>query len=248
MSSLQDHNDTLLHILHIGKEHCEGVRVMLKPAGSDDEDIHIAAPGDCLRCITLLDKHSETCVLAVTQSSLDIKSSLQTAQSSQGCDQTMCELYYNPQSDNLILRNTSCISIQVSSLAETEFEYLIGPMRTKSIGPKSWKMSQDGRPLLDFMILPRVQPKLECYKPTALDIINSEMMPRLKCAYSPSQDESLAVEGPQSKSLLQRRKLTIVDDEVVMTLPSNTLKQLEVANHVADLAAVASHPLTFLDH
>ncbi|KAH8882549.1 kinase-like protein [Thozetella sp. PMI_491] len=101
-------------------------------------------------------------VLAVTQTSRDIKFSVRIPGERQGDESPRpplwCELYYDPASDNQILYNRSDVPISLSRISQDPesspgLEYDVNPNTTKALVPGTWRIRVLETNVLDFRIV-----------------------------------------------------------------------------------------------
>lgn len=104
-------------------------------------------------------------VLAVTQTSRDIKFSVRvpTDRSGEGSSTPhpplWCELYYDPTSDNQILVNRSDIPLNLSRVSQQpaspgpNLECVVNPATPKALSPGTWRINVNDVDVLDFRIL-----------------------------------------------------------------------------------------------
>jgi len=108
-------------------------------------------------------------VLAVTQTSRDIKFSVRvpTDRSGEGASTPRpplwCELYYDPASDNQILVNRSDIPLNLSRVSQQPtspgpgLEYVVNPGSPRALSPGTWRINVNDVDVLDFRILEKRQ-------------------------------------------------------------------------------------------
>ncbi|RYC63857.1 hypothetical protein CHU98_g2331 [Xylaria longipes] len=140
--------------------HKKGLRILVRPLTRSRS----VSPGNdncqwlALRAEVGNPNQPKSKVLAVTQTSKDINFSIRIPQAEdEDRPPLWCELYYDPGSDSLILRNQSEIPIVITRISlsdrtDANFNQEILPGATREVSPGSWRISV-GIPVLDFRIL-----------------------------------------------------------------------------------------------
>lgn len=198
-------------------------------------------------------------VMAVTQTSKDIKFSVRIPGSSPGAygtrhDETLaptlwCELYYDPASDNQILRNKSDIPISLTRLSQLPpaspgVEYLVLPEDVKALPPGTWRIGVEDVDVLDFRILEKRPaalrvPSLSSSGSSLGEMINSSGKRSL------NEDDETPL-GPEARRIRGSQASPNKQAGVIEFLPSKADRlvfPLPAASSGQDVVAFNGHPL-----
>lgn len=161
-------------------------------------------------------------VLAVTQTSKDIKFSLRIPGET-GIDETRpplwCELYYDPASDNQILLNRSDVPITLTKLSVPDTDDCpnadqeLVPGTTMELFPASWRISLYGTAIIDFRILTKRPAVLRPHRDVS--------------------DLSSVVGSPETLNSSHKRSLSPDDDNEGEAAPGAD-KRLRIQDHRDD--------------
>lgn len=161
-------------------------------------------------------------VLAVTQTARDIKFIVNIV-SEQRDESLLCELYYDPGSDNQILINRSDMPMVLTRLSQQfspnpgrPVEHVFNPNDHKGLSPGTWRIRVDQTDVLDFRIMEK-RPARRMLPFTA-----SEEEPALSSLSPPS---STAMVRSHSDTVISARKRLFGSDEGEdVTSPEKRLK------------------------
>ncbi|KAK1781987.1 kinase-like domain-containing protein [Copromyces sp. CBS 386.78] len=164
-------------------------------------------------------------VLAVTQTSRDIKFSVQIPG-----DMTMptlwCELYYDPASDKLILVNRSGHPFILSRASTTALgdieEYEVNPGFNKDVFPGTWRIRFYKSDVLDFRILEK---KPTLFRIPSIDSSTPTQLVRKRTFVGDEEDETSSNKKPRASEDIEIKKEESdikKEDGVIMFLPAKT--------------------------
>ena len=190
--------------------HEQGIRILVRPL-TQLPNARSVSPGNdncqwlALRAEVASTEQPEHKVLAVTQTSKDIKFSVRIPGATQ--DESLrpplwCELYYDPASDKVIFLNRSDVPIllsRVSSAPSTSppvnEAHTINPGVAKALKPGTWRIQVRDVAVLDFRVLEK-RPVTVYTRPTesqedmASSITSSAQLNRsTKRSLSPDEDD-----------------------------------------------------------
>lgn len=148
--------------------HRQNIRLLVRPLADLPGAYPVAPSGDNCRWLALraevasADQPSHK-VLAVTQTARDIKFSVKVPRDAKGSSarpSLWCELYFDPESDKLILVNRSDIPIALVRISQTapaspsidDYRF-VNPHVTRSLEPGTWRIKVRDTAVLDFRIL-----------------------------------------------------------------------------------------------
>ena len=160
------YNAVPLNLLKVeDHHHKKGIRILVRPLTRSRS----VSPGNgscqwlAFRAEVASQDEPQHKVLAVTQTSKDIKFSVRIPSENLSSDEVprpplWCELYYDPASDNQILLNRSEVPITLTSLSLDPVGspgpiYDINPFMTKALTPGSWRIGVEDISVLDFRVL-----------------------------------------------------------------------------------------------
>lgn len=194
-------------------------------------------------------------VLAVTQTSRDIKFSVRvpTDQSGEGASTPRpplwCELYYDPASDNQILVNRSDLPLNLSRVSQQPaspsagLECVVNPGAPKALSPGTWRISVNDVDVLDFRILEkrhvpyRVPSTSSSEASTLSDMVNSSGKRSFVAEDDEGRDRKLRItDGTGGKDDGVIMFLRPKTDPLVFPLPT-------ASNNRKEVAPFTGHPL-----
>ena len=174
----------------------KGIRILVRPL-TRSRSVSPGSQDNCqwlaLRAEVAEPDQPQQKVLAVTQTSRDIKFSVRIPGERQGDESPRpplwCELYYDPASDNQILYNRSDVPISLSRVSQDPAaspspEHTVNPNTTKALYPGTWRIRVLETEVLDFRILEK--------RPATL------MMPSSSSSDSSSLSEMVNSSGKRS--------------------------------------------------
>ncbi|EKJ70576.1 hypothetical protein FPSE_09221 [Fusarium pseudograminearum CS3096] len=155
--------------LHVeDHHHKQGIRILFRPLASFPNS-RAVSPGSescqwlALRAEVASPEQPEHKVLAVTQTSKDIKFSVRIPGETQDASPRpplWCELYYDPASDKVIFLNKSDVPISLSSVVPTPLSsppvsaaHIINPGSAKALKPGTWRITVRDIEVIDFRVL-----------------------------------------------------------------------------------------------
>lgn len=160
-------------------------------------------------------------VLAVTQTSRDIKFSVQVP----GDPTLWCELYYDPGSDKIILINRSnypfILSRATTSATGDIEECEVNPNFHKDLFPGTWKIRIFNTEVLDFRILEK---KPTLFRIPSIDSSTPTQLVR-KRTFVDEEDENSSNKKPRGSEDIEIKKEESdikKEDGVIMFLPAKT--------------------------
>lgn len=179
--------------------------------------------------------------LAVAQGQLDVKLSLD-----QGGKRALCDLYFDPSSDSVILRNTASIPIDIRTVAGAKTEcYRVNPGRNQEIGVASWTLSIGGREVSCGRILPRTSALVQSPSTIALGVPGPPSAVAYKRSHPPSQDSQPVAPGFKAATAPRRRKTARVNaDAIVAFQQSGKPESSQPTLSYLERGAVSGDPST----
>lgn len=164
--------------------HRQGIRILVRPLAKFPNSRSVSPGSDscqwlALRAEVASAEQPEHKVLAVTQTSKDIKFSVRIPGETQ--DESprpplWCELYYDPASDKVIFLNKSDVPISLSGVTQTPLSspvlaeaLVINPGVARALRPGTWRITVRDVAVLDFRILEKRPVTL--YQPQAPTIV-----------------------------------------------------------------------------
>ena len=199
---------SLDHLVVNDHYHDQGVRILVRPLIRNRS----VSPGsENCRILALraeVESEAEHKVLAVTQTSKDIKFSVRipedVGENSQPRPPVWCELYYDPLSDDQILINRGDVPITLarethgSSSLTGEFQIVPGDL--KALSPGTWKMRAEVTPVLDFRILEK-RPRSLSQTTSESDLLSLESSAvQLASSKRSFSDDQLQPENPAKRA------------------------------------------------
>lgn len=149
--------------------HKQGIRILVRPLTKLPNTRSVSPGSDncqwlALRAEVASSDQPEHKVLAVTQTSKDIKFSVRIpgeTQDESSRPPLWCELYYDPASDKVIFLNRSDVPISLSSVSQTPLasppavtaSQTINPGSAKALEPATWRITVRDTAVLDFRVL-----------------------------------------------------------------------------------------------
>ncbi|RSL64985.1 hypothetical protein CEP54_004473 [Fusarium duplospermum] len=148
--------------------HKQGIRILFRPLAKFPNARSVSPGSDscqwlALRAEVASSEQPEHKVLAVTQTSKDIKFSVRIPGETQDDSPRpplWCELYYDPASDKVIFLNKSDVPISLSSVSPTPLSspplsaaHIINPGLAKALKPGTWRITVRDIDVLDFRVL-----------------------------------------------------------------------------------------------
>ncbi|KAF4975650.1 hypothetical protein FZEAL_7585 [Fusarium zealandicum] len=240
--------------------HRQGIRILFRPLAQFPNARSVSPGSDscqwlALRAEVASSEQPEHKVLAVTQTSKDIKFSVRIPGETQD-DSTRpplwCELYYDPASDKVIYLNKSDVPISLSSVSSTPLSspplsasHIINPGLAKALKPGTWRITVRDIDVLDFRVLEKRPVTLYQPPPPAIveDVSSTATSSHInssgKRALTPEYDEKRVkrrVSDPQTPG----------DDGVIMFLrpaADPLVFPLPNGRESKELSAVTGHPL-----
>lgn len=167
--SLPDGEVVPLDVLQVeDHHHRQGIRILVRPLTRLHNTRSVSPGSDncqwlALRAEVASSEQPEHKVLAVTQTSKDIKFSVRIPGESQ--DESSrpplwCELYYDPASDKVIFLNKSDVPISLSRISQSLLAsppsgegHVINPGLAKALKPGTWRIKVRDLAVLDFRVL-----------------------------------------------------------------------------------------------
>lgn len=208
--SVADQAHVPLDVLQLeDHHHRQNIRILVRPLTTLHSTRSVSPGSDncqwlALRAEVASSEQPEHKVLAVTQTSKDIKFSVRIPGESQ--DDSLrpplwCELYYDPASDKVIFLNKSDVPISLSRVSQTPStsppaneSHIINPGLIKAVRPGTWRIKVRDIAVLDFRVLEKRPVTLYQARPTlphqssSLTSSNQSSM-STKRALSPEEDE-----------------------------------------------------------
>lgn len=155
--------------LHVEEHHHnQGIRILFRPLARFPSSRSVS-PGSescqwlALRAEIASSEEPEHKVLAVTQTSKDIKFSVRIPGETQDefpRPPLWCELYYDPASDKVIFLNRSDVPISLAGVSHTPpmsprptAAHIINPGLAKGLEPGTWRITVRDIDVLDFRVL-----------------------------------------------------------------------------------------------
>jgi len=233
----------------------EDIRILVRPLTRSRS----VSPGNQENCKWLAlhaevaeEERSQHKVLAVTQTSRDIKFSVripaEQLENASPRPPLWCELYYDPASDNQILVNRSHVPFTLSRVSATPLgspgeEYDVNPNFNKALTPGTWRIKFNEFEVLDFRILEK--------RPARLRLMSSDSdVSTLTDGGNSSGKRSFVADDDEVLSPGKRHRLSDADgkgdDGVIMFLPAKKnplVLPLPHAETGKELAAANGHPL-----
>ncbi|OAA31975.1 Protein kinase-like domain protein [Moelleriella libera RCEF 2490] len=192
--------------------HRQGIRILVRPLTNLAAGTRSVSPGSdscqwvALRAEVASSEQPEHKVLAVTQTSKDIKFSVRIPGESQ--DQMprpplWCELYYDPASDKVIFLNKSDDPLSLKTVSQTPLGSppsggpdVINPGSTKGLRPGTWRIEVRGLAVLDFRVLEKRPVTLyharRVLTHESSSLLSTDSNSSMKRALSPDADDKRA--------------------------------------------------------
>ena len=257
-SRMQEFNNTTsstVSLDHLVVPPDEDIRILVRPLTRSRS----VSPGNQENCKWLAlqaevteNEQSQHKVLAVTQTSRDIKFSVRVPV--EGLDDAWpplwCELYYDPASDNQILVNRSDFPFTLSKaspqLADgAGEEYEVKPGLDKALIPGTWRIKFNEFEVLDFRILEKRPAILRLASNSSSDLSAlSEMVNSAgKRSFVADDEDTLS---PEKKHRLSVDAGSKNEDGVIMFLPAKTnplVFPLPNAEKGKEVTTTKGHPL-----
>lgn len=158
-----------LDILHVDEGHFqEGVRLLVRPLTGLPNGRSVSPGSDNCRWLALRAEvasagQPEHKVLAVTQTSRDIKFSVRIPEGTEedfSRPPLWCELYYDPASDQVIFVNKSDVPLSIDKVSQEALDsprgsesHFVEPGLVKALRPGTWRLAVGYTAVLDFRIL-----------------------------------------------------------------------------------------------
>lgn len=267
-------SDVPLDILQLEEHHQrQNIRLLMRPLTKLHNTRSVSPTGNdncqwlALRAEVASSDQPEHKVLAVTQTSRDIKFSVRIpgeTQDSSPRPPLWCELYYDPASDKVIFLNKSDVPIVLARSSQnilasppTDDSRSLNPGLAKALRPGTWRMKVRDIAVLDFRILEK-RP-VTIYEPHRSDILDlptstSTSSPSLGLTTSSSMKRSLT---PEEDGKRTKRRTSESgnegDDGVIMFLQpggdnkNSLMFPLPNARESKELSTANSHPLLDAD-
>lgn len=191
--------------------HRQGIRILVRPLTTLNSARSVSPGSDncqwlALRAEVASSEQPEHKVLAVTQTSKDIKFSVRIPGESQDDSPRpplWCELYYDPASDKVIFLNKSDVPLSLRKLSQTPLgsppsgeSHMINPGLIKALRPGTWRIRARDVAVLDFRILEKRPVTLYQARPALAQqtssLTSSNSNSSMKRALSPDGDEKRA--------------------------------------------------------
>lgn len=189
--------------------HRQGIRILVRPLTKLNSTRSVSPGSDNCRWLALRAEvassdQPEHKVLAVTQTSKDIKFSVRIPGESQDDaprPPLWCELYYDPASDKVIFLNKSDVPISLHKVSQTSSlgspplgdTNIINPGLIKALRPGTWRIRVRDIAVLDFRILEKRPVTLYQARPAlphqSSSLTSSNSNSSVKRALSPDEDE-----------------------------------------------------------
>ncbi|QPG95113.1 hypothetical protein C2857_007691 [Epichloe festucae Fl1] len=188
--------------------HRQGIRILVRPLTKLNSARSVSPGSDncqwlALRAEVASSEQPEHKVLAVTQTSKDIKFSVRIPGESQDDSPRpplWCELYYDPASDKVIFLNKSDVPLSLRKLSQTPLgsppsgeSHIINPGLIKALRPGTWRIRVRDVAVLDFRILEKRPVTLYQARPAlphqTSSLTSSTSNSSMKRALSPDGDE-----------------------------------------------------------
>ncbi|KID98056.1 serine/threonine protein kinase-like protein, partial [Metarhizium majus ARSEF 297] len=198
--------------LHVDEDHHkQGIRILVRPLTKLNSTRSVSPGSDNCRWLVLRAEVSssdqpEHKVLAVTQTSKDIKFSVRIPGESQDDaprPPLWCELYYDPASDKVIFLNRSDVPISLHKLSQTALRslppseiYAIDPGLINALQPGTWRIKVRDIAVLDFRVLEKLPIALYQARPAlphqSSSLTSLASTSSMKRALSPDESERRA--------------------------------------------------------
>ncbi|KAM7207236.1 Protein kinase-like domain containing protein [Naviculisporaceae sp. PSN 640] len=235
----------------------EDIRILVRPL-TRSRSVSPGTQDNCkwlaLHAEVAENEQSQHKVLAVTQTSRDIKFSVRVPV--EGLDEAMprpplwCELYYDPASDNQILVNRSDFPFTLTKASpqpagSSGEEYEVRPGLDKALIPGTWRIKFNEFEVLDFRILEKRPARLRLASNSSSDLsAMSELVNSAgKRSFVADEDDPLS---PGKKHRLSVDEGDKKDDGVIMFLPAKTnplVFPLPNAEKGKEVVTTNGHPL-----
>ncbi|TWU76302.1 hypothetical protein ED733_005638 [Metarhizium rileyi] len=211
-SAVPNDESVSLDDLHVeDHHHRQGIRILVRPLTKLNSTRSVSPGNDNCRWLALRAEvassdQPEHKVLAVTQTSKDIKFSVRIPGESQdGAPRPplWCELYYDPASDKVIFLNKSDVPISLHKLSQTALgspppseTNVINPGLIKALRPGTWRIKVREIAVLDFRLLEKRPVTLYQARPAlphqSSSLTSSTSTSSMKRARSPDEGERRA--------------------------------------------------------
>ncbi|KAF4124995.1 STYKc [Geosmithia morbida] len=223
--------------------HSQNIRLLLRPLTKlhNAQTVSTDGDGNCqwlvLRAEVASSKEPEHKVLAVTQTSKDIKFSVRIpGDSIKGAQGPLlwCELYYDPQSDRVVFVNKSHDPIMLERApphlscldVPPEETRQVNPGLARSLKPGTWRIRVRNTPVYDFRILEK-RPIAIHHRSSPPRITGADQSPgnaSVKRARSADIDDDKRVKrrisGPDDDAKLDDGAVMFLPDRLVFPLPN----------------------------
>ncbi|GAO13714.1 uncharacterized protein UV8b_01646 [Ustilaginoidea virens] len=192
--------------------HRQGIRILMRPLTRLNSTRSVSPGSDncqwlALRAEVASSDQPEHKVLAVTQTSKDIKVSVRIPGENQHDSSRpplWCELYYDPASDKVIFLNKSDVPLSLRKVSQPHSDssppasesHVINPGLIKALRPGTWRINVRDLAVLDFRILEKrpvtlyqARPALPHNQPSSSLTSSSSSSSGMKRALSPDVDD-----------------------------------------------------------
>ncbi|KAK3335238.1 kinase-like domain-containing protein [Cercophora scortea] len=233
----------------------EDIRILVRPLTRSRS----VSPGNQDNCRWLAlhaevadNEQSQHKVLAVTQTSRDIKFSVripgERLDDASPRPPLWCELYYDPTSDNQILLNRSDVPFTLSRaslqpVGSPGEEYEVRPGFNKALNPGTWRIKFNEFEVLDFRILEKRPARLRLPSSSSSDVSSEMVSSSGKRSFVADDDDALLSPERKKRSLSTTSK---DEDGVIMFLPAKTnplVFPLPTADKGKEMVTSNGHPL-----
>ena len=247
--------------------HRQNIRLLVRPLTRLHNARSVSPNGNdncqwlALRAEVASSDQPEYKVLAVTQTSRDIKFSVRIPGESQEefpRPPLWCELYYDPASDKVVFLNKSDVPITLERPTQSPFadppaeeSRIINPGLAKALKPATWKIKVQETAVLDFRILEKRPVTIYQPFPSRVEEMSSstsdsiQVGSSIKRSLTPDDDEKRARRRTSDTNKLDDGAVVFLrpganeSDSLVFPLPS--------ARDTRELVAANSHPLLDAD-
>ncbi|OAQ79426.1 CAMK protein kinase [Purpureocillium lilacinum] len=258
--SLPDSEVVPLDVLQVEDcHHRQGIRILVRPLTRLPNTRSVSPGSDncqwlALRAEVASSEQPEHKVLAVTQTSKDIKFSVRIPGESQ--DESSrpplwCELYYDPASDKVVFLNKSDVPITLSRISQTPLasppsneSHVVNPGLARSLRPGTWRMKARDIAVLDFRVLEKRPVTLYQPQPTLLEDSASQ-----GASFSQSNTSGKRSLTPDEDGKRVKRRISDADkadDGVIMFLSPSAeplVFPLPKGRETKELSAATAHAL-----
>lgn len=258
--SLPDSEVVPLDVLQVEDcHHRQGIRILVRPLTRLPNTRSVSPGSDncqwlALRAEVASSEQPEHKVLAVTQTSKDIKFSVRIPGESQ--DESSrpplwCELYYDPASDKVVFLNKSDVPITLSRISQTPLasppsneSHVVNPGLARSLRPGTWRMKARDIAVLDFRVLEKRPVTLYQPQPTLPEDSASQ-----GASFSQSNTSGKRSLTPDEDGKRVKRRISDADkadDGVIMFLSPSAeplVFPLPKGRETKELSAATAHAL-----